>query len=191
EILTPVERSRASNGWPKRGLPGSLRFGIDDVEEIPRVKGLVPDEVVEVSMPCRSSRFGGDLHRARGRAPVLSAVVRGQHLHFLNRIQAGINHEGAGCAVQPRVQNIAAVDFERVVLDPAPFTLYLTLPTTPTLASSCPVWLLTPGASAMSCVKLRPLSPSDTTSFCVMVPETLEVSVSTSPAPPDVTFTSV
>jgi len=72
-----------------------------------------------------------------------------------------------------------------------PFTLYFTLPTTPTLASSCPVWLLTPGASAINCVKFLPFSPMLTTSFCVIVPETVEVSTSTFPTPLDSTFTSV
>src|SRR5580658_2083034 len=60
-----------------------------------------------------------------------------------------------------------------------PLTLYFVLPTTPTFASSWPVWLLTPGASAINCVKLRPFSPVSTTSFCVMVPESWAVSVST------------
>src|SRR5580658_4169827 len=60
-----------------------------------------------------------------------------------------------------------------------PLTLYFTLPTTPTLASSWPVWLLTPGVKAINWVKLRPLRPISTTSFCVMVPETWAVSVST------------
>ena len=65
------------------------------------------------------ARLRRHLDGARCGAPVLRAVVRGQDLHFLNRIQAGIHHQRAGSAIQSGVEHVAAIDFKRVVFDAA------------------------------------------------------------------------
>src|SRR5579864_8481170 len=51
-----------------------------------------------------------------------------------------------------------------------PFMLKLTLPYTPTVPSSCPVWLLTPGTRVASWVKLRPFNCNCVISLPVTVP---------------------
>src|SRR5579872_6694812 len=60
-----------------------------------------------------------------------------------------------------------------------PLKLYCTLPKTPTVPSSWPVWLLTPGTSVTSWVKSRPFNWSCVISLPVMVPATSEDWVST------------
>ncbi len=70
-------------------------------------------------MPFGSARLGGYLHGSRCGTAVLRAVVRCKNLHFLNSIEAWINHQRARCPIQARVQHVAAVDFECVVFDAA------------------------------------------------------------------------
>src|ERR1019366_7518100 len=60
-----------------------------------------------------------------------------------------------------------------------PFMLNETLPLMPTVPSSWPVWLLTPGTSVTRLVKLRPLSSSWVISFPVTTPASSEDWVST------------
>src|SRR5580704_8698329 len=60
-----------------------------------------------------------------------------------------------------------------------PLMLYIVFPAMPTVPSSCPVWLTTPGTRVTSCVKLRPLSSSSWTCLPVMVLPISEDCVST------------
>ncbi len=108
------------------------------IEIIARVEEFIADKIVKVSMQSAGPGFRGHLHGTGCCPPILSSVIRSQHFHFLDRIQAGIHHQSAGCAIQPGIQHVAAVHLEGVVLDPAAVDRYLTLPTTPTLASSPP-----------------------------------------------------
>src|SRR5713101_4680239 len=91
EILPPIERRLVAKR-ARYGLPGRKRSRINNIEKIARVERFVADKVVEVSVKLVASGLRGYLHRAGRRPPVLRAVVRGQYLHFLNRIQAGIDH---------------------------------------------------------------------------------------------------
>src|SRR3981189_2801496 len=92
EILPTIEGSLASNSFCN-GLPGRKRNRAYKIEVVARVERFVADEVVQVSVQLIGSGLRGHLH-SPGRCPsVLGAVVRRQHLHFLDRIQAGINHQ--------------------------------------------------------------------------------------------------
>src|SRR5215469_14556052 len=60
----------------------------------------------------------------------------------------------------------------------------------PTVPSSCPLWLLTPGVRVASWVKLRPFSCSCEISLPVITPDISEDCVSTAPTPDPSTVTS-
>jgi hypothetical protein len=101
------------------GLPERRRSGIHNVEVITGIECFIAEEFVNVTVQLRSSRLRGHLHRSGSRPPELGSVVGGQHLDFLNGVQAGENHQRAGGPVQPGVEHVAAIDFEGVVLDAA------------------------------------------------------------------------
>src|SRR5580704_4964856 len=94
KILAAIERGLAPNFLPDRlswyGWGRAYK-----IEVVTRVKRFVTDEFVEVAVQPGGPGLGGYLHRPGGRPPELSTVIGGQHLHFLNRIQAGVDHERA------------------------------------------------------------------------------------------------
>src|SRR5208283_4256510 len=59
---------------------------------------------------------GFDLGRARAVLAILRAIVGGQHLDFVNGLDAGIDVEGEVAAI---VHHVAAVDFPIVVFGAA------------------------------------------------------------------------
>src|SRR5262249_14981749 len=80
------------------------------------VKGVVPNEFVNVAVKRIGTRLGFDLNRSRAIASILGAVVRGQDFEFGNGIDAGVNVQRGVTAV---VHVVAAVELPVVVLDTA------------------------------------------------------------------------
>ena len=73
------------------------------VEKVARVEELVAVEFVEVAVILLPAGFGGDENRPGGAASILRAVIRGQHLYFLNGVQTGIDDERALVSIDARV----------------------------------------------------------------------------------------
>src|SRR5262249_27733689 len=89
------------------------------IEEISRIECFVADEIVNISVQLFCTRFRGYLYRTGSGAPELRAVIRCEYLDFLNRVEAGIDHQRTRSTVEPRIQYIAAVNLKCVVLDPS------------------------------------------------------------------------
>src|SRR5271165_4578247 len=71
-----------------------------------------------------------------------------------------------------------------------PLKLKDTLPLMPTVPSSCPLWLLTPGVNVANCVKFRPFNWSWEICLPVITPDSSDDCVSTWPIVPPSTVTS-
>ena len=80
---------------------------------ISRVENIVTVEFVNVAVKTAGSGFNFSFHCAGGVSSIFRAVVRGQHPHFLNRVDAGIHVQRV---VAPVVHVVAAVQLPVIVL---------------------------------------------------------------------------
>ena len=89
------------------------------VEIIPGVQIFVAQKIIGAAVQRTAARLRVHQNGARSAASVLRAIVRGQNLQFVDRVQAGINHQRALAAVNAGVQDVRPVHAEGVVFHPA------------------------------------------------------------------------
>src|ERR1700722_7670526 len=113
--------------WDKNGAANSAaeivsaikRLLRADVKIIAGIKKFIADEFVTVPVKMRLAGLGGHQHGSRSATAKFRAVIRGENLQLADGVQAGVNDQCAGTAVDAGIEDVAAVHVEIVVLDAA------------------------------------------------------------------------
>ena len=91
------------------------RRAIRYVEVALRVEVFVAHKFIHTSVIFIAAGLGGDQRYAIARAGILRAIVRGEHLHFLNRVDARRDDEGCVVFIDADVQCLRTIYNEAVV----------------------------------------------------------------------------
>ncbi len=95
------------------GVTEPGRIGL--IEVVAGIEHLIAKKAIDIAMELLRTGFSGNQDAARCTFSVQSAVVSGEHLHILDRVDTRIDHQRfplSAAGVDTGVENIAAIDLD-------------------------------------------------------------------------------